>query len=54
MGRNELIGAHKIKDRMEVFPLPEAPIRRTWDECYCCVSNNKKEKRTFFFMVVVV
>lgn len=25
--------AHKINDRIDVFPLPEAPISKTYDVC---------------------
>jgi len=40
--------AHKIKDRMEVFPLPEAPIRRTWDDVTAvCQMTKKRRKRPF-------
>ena len=58
---NEVVGtpggyrenAHKIKERIDVFPLPDAPINKTWRIRISKFLRVCKASRvnTFFFMV---
>ena len=47
-GKERVDWAHKIKDRMEVFPLPDAPIRRTWDDVTAVCQMTKTGEKDLF------